>query len=580
MSMLSETAWVSYCFTAWSQSHRTARFAKRANWELTNPSVATSFLEPRETVLSVRFPRTLTSPKMANASTMILEPGGDTCIIPPGSTVRVIWDLVCAVMLVYDLLMIPIFVFGPRQDAFMYVMEWLSMTIWTGDMFMSCITGFVEKGIAVMDRKRILVNYLKTWFALDVITVCPDWVLVLSGNAAGAGDNQGRLLRALRLVRAGRLLRLAKFQRVLAMVRDRIDSEMMFIAVNIAKLLLSLLMVNHILAAAWYGVGVLSMDLGLPNWIEDGGFRGESLGYRYTTSLHWSLTQFTPASMEVQPCNFFERTFAITCLVLGLVIFSSFISSITSAVAQIKNLSDNKAQQFWLLRRYLRQNSIDRELFFRILRYADYACRERNVMVTESRLWVLQLLSEELRNEVQYQVSFACLRCLPLFEEMRCTATSAVHQLVSRTLQQRSLATKDVLFSAGSPAAFIYVIVCGELHYTCTDECEHVPVLKEDWLCEPAFWTPWMHVGSVQAKTETKIVSIEVASFMQVISHEKRANKLAASYCHFYLAWLNSLPLSHLTDLSKGEIMRPVAKRFLEESRKVRSIHELQHGPM
>ena len=32
---------------------------------------------------------------------------------------------------------------------------------------------------------------------------------------------------------------------------------------------------------------------------------------RYTTAMHWSLTQFTPASMGVQPQNTIERSFAI-----------------------------------------------------------------------------------------------------------------------------------------------------------------------------------------------------------------------------------------------------------------------------
>eukprot|EP00406_Dinophysis_acuminata_P028627 CAMPEP_0179354026 /NCGR_PEP_ID=MMETSP0797-20121207/76632_1 /TAXON_ID=47934 /ORGANISM="Dinophysis acuminata, Strain DAEP01" /LENGTH=31 /DNA_ID= /DNA_START= /DNA_END= /DNA_ORIENTATION= len=29
------------------------------------------------------------------------------------------------------------------------------------------------------------------------------------------------------------------------------------------------------------------------NWIDEHGFDKETLLYRYTTSLHWSLTQFT-----------------------------------------------------------------------------------------------------------------------------------------------------------------------------------------------------------------------------------------------------------------------------------------------
>ena len=37
----------------------------------------------------------------------------------------------------------------------------------------------------------------------------------------------------------------------------------------------------------------------------------KNLWYKYSTALHWSLTQFTPASMEVMPQNEYERFFTV-----------------------------------------------------------------------------------------------------------------------------------------------------------------------------------------------------------------------------------------------------------------------------
>lgn len=55
--------------------------------------------------------------------------------------------------------------------------------------------------------------------------------------------------------------------------------------------------VNHFIACGWYAVGTIDFDQG--SWT-DALRSTPSLGYQYTTSLHWSLTQFTPASMEVR----------------------------------------------------------------------------------------------------------------------------------------------------------------------------------------------------------------------------------------------------------------------------------------
>ena len=37
----------------------------------------------------------------------------------------------------------------------------------------------------------------------------------------------------------------------------------------------------------------------------------DDLSWRYLTSLHWSLTQFTPASMDVSARNEYERIMSI-----------------------------------------------------------------------------------------------------------------------------------------------------------------------------------------------------------------------------------------------------------------------------
>merc|ERR1719163_1778554 len=97
-------------------------------------------------------------------------------------------------------------------------------------------------------------------------------------------------------------------------------------------------------------------------------------------------------------------------LLFGLVLFSSFISSITASMTQLRNLEGDKSKQFWLLRRYLRQNGINTNLSWRILRYVEFACGEQKNLVPESKIWVLQLLTHQLRHELNYAVSFSILK--------------------------------------------------------------------------------------------------------------------------------------------------------------------------
>lgn len=72
----------------------------------------------------------------------------------------------------------------------------------------------------------------------------------------------------------------------------------------------------------------------------------------YVTAVHWSLTQFTPSSMDVAPglsdgdelesevaTNEYERIFSVIVTMAGLIVFSLFLGSINQALAKLRRLS-------------------------------------------------------------------------------------------------------------------------------------------------------------------------------------------------------------------------------------------------
>lgn len=170
--------------------------------------------------------------------------------------------------------------------------------------------GYFEDGVYEENNFKVLVHYLKSWFAVDCIVVVPDWIMkLLDDDGAGTWGELGKILKGARAIRVMRLLRLAKLQRIVLMVFDQIQSEYTFIVVNLLKMLLCVLVLNHLIACAWYGLA-RAVDLsGGRNWISVAGIMDESLPYRYLTALHWSLTQFTPAGMDISARNELERLF-------------------------------------------------------------------------------------------------------------------------------------------------------------------------------------------------------------------------------------------------------------------------------
>jgi len=486
-------------------------------------------------------------------------------LIQPGSHTRTGWDIMSAFLLTVDVILIPLSVFGPSREGFIENAEWFTLVFWTLDMFMSCLTGVFVKGATVMEPVVILKTYLRTWFLLDIVVVGPDWLfrmLAFASSSSGQGASGTKLLKALRVLRSIRVLRLAKLKRILGMIRDQIDSQVTFELMKIFKMICALVVLNHYLASAWYGIGSLGMAADAPNWLESGDFGEASLEYRYTSSLHWSVCMFTPGSMDVQPKSSIERAFAITVLLFGLVTFSTFNGQMTAAIQQLSKISGNNVTDLWSLRRYLRQRGIKKPLFLRVTEYVEYAQDKQKDVLVESQIAALKLLSKQLCWEVRYQASFQDLNIHPFFKSLDELRSVTMHSLVAHTISQQSLAPRDQLFSTSTLSKHMHLIQAGEFRYTRPDECQQMAT-KEDWLCEAVLWTSWIHCGSARATTGSAIISIEGSSFAQTVCQETVTRQFASEYAANYVAWLSCIPRGDLTDLSIHKSMHETVSEFL-----------------
>lgn len=534
-----------------------------------------------------------------HASVYMEETKGDQnsyrWILRPNDPIRVSWDLVGMILLFYDICTIPLAAFDPDPHWFTTTMDWTTQIFWTCDIFMSLISGYVHEGAIIVTPLKILKNYLRTWFVLDLAVCGPDWIStfveILSAEQTQDPTDFNRLLRSLRVVRTVRLLRLVKLKRILATIKDRITSEAVFILLNICKLIFLLLLVNHFIAAAWYLIGT---GVETNNWLDVYQMHKgqESLGYRYGTSLHWSLTQFTPASMEVHPQNVWERYFSILVLIAGLVLFSSFISSITGSMSQLRNMKADKSKQFWLLRRYLKQQRVPRDLCFRVLRYIEYAMNNVDERVPEGRINILHSLTEQLRNELRFFTHFRNLTSHPMFAHIRKLSEAILNWMSGSVLQGTELAAGDPLFSLVDVSSEMFFIQKGTIRYTLArrdlpydgkvlgrdsfvsrQSFQSIPLYdetvvleKENYLCEVALWCPWVHLGMAQAVAEASVIRVEVIGFCDLITKDQELGDVVTLYARRFVEKFGAEPTQWIevsneeaTALSRGFFVGPHA---------------------
>jgi hypothetical protein len=217
------------------------------------------------------------------------------------------------------------------------------------------------------------------------------------------------------LLRLLRLLRLVKVQGKLSEVLQAIQSEYIKIILGIVKLIIFIMLLNHVICCGWYLIGVSGADDDR-NWVVANSMMERSIGYRYSTSLHWSLTQFTPASMEIVPQNTGERVYNVVVLIFAMVTFSSFISSITNATTLLRTLDVAETDRRACLFKYLRQHQISMTLASEVWSWVLMHKAKRH-RVHGKDVAVLDLLPKSLQTQLRDQVFGPSLTKHPLFKK-------------------------------------------------------------------------------------------------------------------------------------------------------------------
>eukprot|EP00928_Gymnodinium_smaydae_P035750 TRINITY_DN25101_c0_g1_i1.p1 TRINITY_DN25101_c0_g1~~TRINITY_DN25101_c0_g1_i1.p1 ORF type:complete len:720 (-),score=152.66 TRINITY_DN25101_c0_g1_i1:76-2235(-) len=482
-------------------------------------------------------------------------------IISPNSRRSLCWGSLGMLLILYDVIAIPMQVFDVTDPNFM---SWILRIYWTLDIFVNFITGFDQQGSFVVSPPAIAWRYLTGWFILDIFLVAIEWGLLTDDDEDTVDDGGveeaiglarfGKTFRAarlFRLLRLFRVLRLMKLPLLFAKIEERIQNETAVILISIFKLTVGILIINHCFACGWFYIGS-GLEFG---WVTRLKFNESPWGYQYATALHWSLTQFTPASMEVFPANPVERGYAIVVLIFALVTFSSFVSSITNAMTRLRNMNSEYAKQFLIFQRYLRARGISTVLAVRMRRHLEHRLLRGHKMVEEKDVEVLALLSQPLLMELHFEVYARTLSCHPFFDYYIPNNAVAARKLCHFAVNEFTLSAGDTLFSVGEVCNHMHIIKSGIMSYVIqSGEVEDQELSEE--VChktvvgEACIWTHWMHVGQMVAHTKATLLSLEAAKFREVACCCRSQSLHVWQYARLYVDYLNTVEF--LTDLDVG----------------------------
>jgi voltage-gated potassium channel Kch len=349
-------------------------------------------------------------------------------LLHPSSTRKLVWDLLLGILILYSVITVP-FRIGFDQPATggADIFDWIVDCFFLMDMGVCFNTAFFDDStdqadVLVLDRKRITVKYLKTWFIIDLASTVPIDRIVTAALEGGGNLRSLKLIRVLRLVRLLKLLKLLNLSSVLGASGSEIDINPALI--KLVKILFSMVFVAHLLACWWFYIAYDVEEKGLPldkrkaSWftVYASNYPGVDIhdaGTQYASSLYWTVATMTAVGYgDVRPETDGERLFSIFTQLIGAASFG-FVIGNTSALVETMNMQQTVTNQKMAeVKAYMLDRQIPKDLQQRIRTYYTYYLQQKSIFDEEL---ILEEVSAELRGQIVIDASHGVIDKIELF---------------------------------------------------------------------------------------------------------------------------------------------------------------------
>lgn len=443
-------------------------------------------------------------------------------VIKPDGRICLLFALVQSAFILFDVLFFPMSVFDADESSAMSTIMITTTIFWTFDLLITFIQGYHSKeGTIDMRPRQIARHYLRTWLAFDILVVGNDWFTLALFIAAHHSNSDASVFRATKLgkasrvLRGGRVLRLAKqIEKLHALLDATASADSIMVMARICCLMATILVINHYIACGWYGVAKAQSDEPALTWVKVRELEDATTFNRYFYSLHWALTQFTPCTNDIAPANGTERCFACFIVLFALIVFSTFLSSLTSALMQIKKLNFERYHEEVQIRDFMASKQVPLDVANRVWLYFRRHYKVRRRVAHESNIAFFRAIPKSLRRDLHTYVYLTKITMHPLFTEISRTPNQSVLlSMCTLALAELSPANGYEVFLEGDHATHMFFVLAGDLTYCAYGIITRIIPLS--FLSEQALWlNSWEHAGHLTVNSnQCELLMIDVVNF-------------------------------------------------------------------
>ncbi|KAB0794660.1 hypothetical protein PPYR_11499 [Photinus pyralis] len=369
-------------------------------------------------------------------------------------TFKTCWDWLILMATFYVAVVVPYnasFVNSGRPSVIMdVVVEGLFFL----DILLNFRTTFVSsKGEVVSNWKAISLNYLRTWFIVDLFAALPFDLLYALYGGEKSGPSHTHLIKLTRLLRLARLL-------------QKMDRYSQYSAMILTLLMLSFTLVAHWLACLWYVIADKEKERNDNNWdlgwihnlAEKLKISVENVSHAdsYVTALYFTCSSLTSVGFgNVSANTTNEKIFSICTMLIGALMHAVVFGNVTAIIQRMYSRRSLYQTKWRDLKDFLTLHQIPKELKQRIQDYFQTMWSLNHGIDIQD---TLREFPEELRGDVSMHLHREILQ-LPIFEG----ASQGCLKLLSLHIRTNFCAPGEYLIHRGDALNYIYYICNGSM---------------------------------------------------------------------------------------------------------------------
>ncbi|XP_062266712.1 potassium voltage-gated channel subfamily H member 5-like isoform X3 [Platichthys flesus] len=478
-------------------------------------------------------------------------------------TFKTTWDWVILILTFYTAIMVPYNVsFKTKQNNLAWlVLDSVVDVIFLIDIVLNFHTTFVgPAGEVISDAKLIRMNYLKTWFVIDLLSCLPYDIINAFEHVDEGLSSLFSSLKVIRLLRLGRVAR-------------KLDHYLEYGAAVLVLLVCVFGLVAHWLACIWYSIGdyevidettntikndswlcQLALSIGTPYHYNTSGTGqwegGPNKDTLYISSLYFTMTSLTTIGFgNIAPTTDGEKIFSVAMMMVGSLLYATIFGNVTTIFQQMYTNTNRYHEMLNNVRDFLKLYQVPKGLSERVMDFIVSTWAMSKGIDTDR---VLSICPKDMRADICVHLNRQVFNDHPAFR----LASDGCLRSLAVEFQTTHCAPGDLIFHIGESVDTLCFVVSGSLEVIQDDEV--IAILGKGDVFGDAFWKE-----STLARACANVRALTYCD-LHVIRRDALARVL-----EFYTAFANSFSRNLILtcNLRKRVIFRKIADVKREQER-------------